>query len=782
MRPYWAVIFDSFHAALSSRILWVAFLAIWLLLGALAPIGYQEVFTTNFQGRDFYNGTQLKAMLARGLVDPAAKESPVGRIAAAMPEDLRRQLTRVGEGDEVRIRLNRLADALNQLLDGDQDWYDAEAWSGTVRLKELRELDAADDRELTEVLHRRRGRLRIEAALPGVFEGRSARSIALTYAGMEFPASFAIDKTQFVTLINQWVVPTIINWLLGFILVFLGILVTAHIVPDMLQPGSLHLLLSKPVSRTLLFLSKFVGGCAFVFLCVVQLVVGLYLVAGLRLDVWNVRMLWCIPVSVFLFSVFYSVSAVAGLRWRSPILAIGLTCMFGLFCFVIGFIGGLFDGLVTRPETIQHVVSVGDEFIASTRGGGLVHLDRSENRWVEIVESDAMSFDRVLAPIKLDSLRVATARVRNGRINPFGSGSLDLLVLSKAEDWRPEPSLRLPTSTTRLIGMGDGGVAAMNSSSLAITDRSSILDAAGEVSGEGQEAGTSGVGQDSTTDWLAKLAGMMGGATKGFRPLLPSQLTLAQPRGLVVNDSGDAMVVLSRGRLTCLTKPDAAGGDIWTVVAERQLEGDAARKFAIALSENVLMVAWPDSTAEIFDATDLTTLAEVELPSSLVPVGLVGLGDGKRFALVTSDGRCRIATVDATAAATLGRPLRIKEVESIAHAKEEKALLVVHHVDQLEVLDADTLEVRESVRPALARWRLVDRYVITPLRTLTPQTGELGETIAAMVSGKSGVTIEEGGEESQLVRYHMVRPVASCAGFIVFMLTVGCVYFARRDF
>ena len=69
---------------------------------------------------------------------------------------------------------------------------------------------------------------------------------------------------------------------------------------------------------------------------IVQLVVGLYLVAGFRLDVWNLRLLWCIPVSVFLFSVFYSVSAVAGLRWRSPILAIALTTIFGTICLVVG--------------------------------------------------------------------------------------------------------------------------------------------------------------------------------------------------------------------------------------------------------------------------------------------------------------------------------------------------------------------------------------------------------------------------------------------------------------
>lgn len=784
MRPYLAVILDSFHAALSSRILWVAFFAIWLLIAALAPIGFREDFTTNFRGRDFYNGTQMKAMLARGLADPQQKDSPVGRIAAAMPEDLRRQLQRVGEGDEVRIRLNRLADALNERLDDDQSWYDAEAWSDTVRLKELRELDELSDDELSESLKRRRSRLRIEAALPGVFEGRSARSIVLTYAGMDFPANLEIDKTQFTVLINQWVVPTIINWLLGFILVFLGILVTAHIVPDMLQPGSLHLLLSKPVGRTLLFLSKFIGGCAFVCLCVVQLVVGLYLIAGFRLDVWNARMLWCIPVSVFLFAVFYSVSAVAGLRWRSPILAIGITCMFGLFCFVVGFIGGLFDGLVTRPDAIQHVISTGDTMIGSTRGGGLVRLDRDENRWAEIIESDAMSFDRILAPIKLDSTRVATARVRNGRVNPFGSGSLDLLVLSESGNWKPEPSLRLPTSTTRLYRAGDDSVLAMNSGGLAMTDMTSILDAAGEPAVEEsdseKEDPEAKSDDEKQKNWLEKLTGMMGGATKGFRSILPDRVTLAQPRGLVVSEQGDWLLLLSRGRLTRLDRSEQQ--EPWTKSASRQLEGDPSRKFVIAVSDDVGMISWPEAPIEFVDAKSLETLGNVDLEASLTPVRARGLGDGKRFALLTSDGRCRVVSLAKPSTPTLGRPLGMTEVESIEYESATDSLIIVHHIDQVDILDAGTLESRESIRPTLARWRLVDRYAVTPLRTLTPQTGELGETIAAMVSGKTAVTINEGAEESELVRYNILRPVFSCAGFIAFMLTIGCVYFSRRDF
>ncbi len=66
MRPYLAVIADSFHAALASRILWAAFIAIWIFLGALAPLGYREDFTTDFRWIDLENGTQMKAMLAAG--------------------------------------------------------------------------------------------------------------------------------------------------------------------------------------------------------------------------------------------------------------------------------------------------------------------------------------------------------------------------------------------------------------------------------------------------------------------------------------------------------------------------------------------------------------------------------------------------------------------------------------------------------------------------------------------------------------------------------------------
>jgi hypothetical protein len=780
MLPYLAVIRDSFHAALSSRVLWVAFATIWLLLAALAPIGYREDYTTTFRWHDFHNGTRFKAMLAKGLVDPQAKQTAIGRVAAAMPEDLRRELTSVGEGDEVRIRLDALSDALNHCLD-DERWYDAEAWKSTLRFRELRELDQAGDQELTESLRRRRARLRIEAAFPGVFQTRATRSVLVTYAGFEFPwDEIAVDKTQFAGVINHFVIPLIIDMVLGFAVLFLGILVTASIIPEMLQPGSLHLLLSKPISRTMLLLSKFVGGCAFVLLCVVQLVIGLYLIAGLRLDIWNPRLMWCIPVSVFLFAVYYSVSLVAGLRWRTPILAIGVTAIFWVICFVVSLIGGLFDEFVTRPAQIRELAVAGQTLLGGTRQGGLVRYDPGQNRWIEIIPGARA--DKVLAPVVLDDDTIATASVRGGRFNPFGSGAIDLLVLSRQDNWTPEPSLRLPTATSRLYGAGRDAVLALNTAELAITSRQSILAAAGQHSGSDQAGKPGSNPPAGGADWLTKLSNMMGGATEGFTSVLPERMALTPPRQIVVDPAGQWLVALSHGRLVRLERP-AGGAGTWTIAAQHSLEGDASLRGVLGVSGGVLMVSRTSEAIQLFAASSLEPLGQVALPDSLLPVSVVGLRQ-RRFALLTGDGRCRVIAPDGGDAEpySLSKPLGASEIESIHTDADRGKLYLVHHVDQLDVLDGDELSILQRIRPSVAGWRLAAKYVIAPLRTVIPPTGRLGETTRAMVSGESAFTLNQGEEEDEVFRYQIIGPVASCATFMVVMLTIGCVYFSTRDF
>jgi ABC-type transport system involved in multi-copper enzyme maturation permease subunit len=777
MRQYAAVIRDSFHAALTSRVLWIAFVAIWLLLAALSPIGYREDFTTRFRSSDFSNGTRMKAMLAQGLATPDQEASATRNLANAMPEDLRRQLERVAEGEEVRIQLRELASALNGMHD-DESWYDTEAWKPTLRFKELRELDELPDEGLDESTRRRRARLRIEAAFPGVFETRSSRSVLLTYAGMDFPADLAIDKTQFSSLINQYVFPLIIDWLLGFILIFLGILVTASIIPDMLQPGSLHLLLSKPISRTLLLLSKFLGGCAFVLLCVTQLVIGLYLVAGLRLDVWNLRLLWCIPVSVFLFSVFFSVSTLAGLRWRSPILAIGVTTIFGTICFVTGILGGLSDGFIRTPDQVRGLALAGENVFAATDGGGLKRFDVEQNAWQEIFKSSAVNSDRILNPIPFGDDLVGTAVVRGGRFNPFGAGPLDLLVLNEAYDWEAEPSLRLPTATSRLF-LGGDLVVSMNTSELAAASVQDLLQAAGET-----ESDDEAEAEQADEGLLSKLSNMMGGATPGFSPVLPPQMAISKPRDLVFDPQGEWIIAISSGRLMRLEPSTENPTQRWTLRVERSLEGEASKQAKIAVSGNRLLVARSEAPLIILDAITLEPIGEpLPLSDSLIPDTVQPLGTGGRFALLTSDGRCRIIEPkDEAGTYEITQTLRQKEIEALHFHVATNQLLLAHHIDQIDFLDANDLSVKRAIRPSLAQWRLIDRYVLAPLRIIVPQTGELGEPISALISGKSAIVMNAPNGEEQVIRYDIARPILSCTIFLLVMLTMSCTYFATRDF
>ncbi|GAA5508292.1 ABC transporter permease [Novipirellula caenicola] len=798
--PYIAIIRDSFHAALSSRILWVAFIAIWVLLGALAPIGYREDFTTTFRDRDIDNGGRLKAMLAAGIADPSKANTPVGKIANALPDDVKRELRKVGQGEDVRFYFTTLADSLNSLIE-EESWYDAEVWKSTARLRELRELDELGPDEIDETLRKRRARLRIEAAIPGVFESRSARSIMLTYMGMDFPARFAVDKTQFLILLNQIVVPTIINWLLGFILVFLGILVTASIIPDMLQPGSLHLLLSKPVSRWLLLLSKFVGGCAFVFLCVIQLIVGLYLIAGLRLDVWNARLLLCIPVSVFVFAVFYSVSTLAGLRFRSPILAIGITCMFGAYLVVVSMIGGFFDGFVTRPSTIHQMTIAGDQVFATTRGEGLMRWDAKTDQWNEIYESDALGRNRVLSPVAIDDSTIVTAVVRGGRFNPFGLGGFDLLVLDEANQWRAQPSLRLPTATQQLAA-SENGVFAINSSGIAVTSKQQVREAMGEPidnesadedSGDSESASGSSSERSSANQpnsWLQKLASMMGAATAGFQDILPSDVLLTPPRSVGINATGDTIVLLGGKQLSLLSSnrspqtSEPTSGEAWHLVATQTVGEELPRFAFLAISGKSVLVATDAEQLQVFDLDSLQPTATVPLPDRLSVVSSIAIGDESRFAVLTSDQRCRLLIQEADSKQwTLRDPLPQTDIESIAMDDRSSTLMIAHDVDQVDLLDAETLKLRRTLRPRLSTWRQIDRFVIGPLRSITPQTSELGGTIAAIVSGESSFEInrDEVGPV-ELVRYKILEPVLSCTLFIAVLLTTSCVYFSRRDF
>lgn len=119
-----------------------------------------------------------------------------------------------------------------------------------------------------------------------------------------------------------YIVTNIVDVIVGFIGILLTLIATAGFFPTMLEKGSIDVLLSKPLSRTGLFLTKYFCGMIFVSLQASVFVVLSFLMVGLWWRVWLPGYLWSIPLMVVLFSYLYCVSVLVAVRTKSAVAAI----------------------------------------------------------------------------------------------------------------------------------------------------------------------------------------------------------------------------------------------------------------------------------------------------------------------------------------------------------------------------------------------------------------------------------------------------------------------------
>jgi ABC-type transport system involved in multi-copper enzyme maturation permease subunit len=142
---------------------------------------------------------------------------------------------------------------------------------------------------------------------------------------------------------------TLVNGLGAWVIMLLGVVITAFFIPNMLRKGSIDLLLTKPLHRATLLLFKYIGGLLFVFLNLLVVVVGIWLVLGLRTGIWSWGFLVSIPALTLYFAVLYAVSALVGVLTRSPIVCILVSVGFWLLLWAVGTGQSLVEG-VRRAE------------------------------------------------------------------------------------------------------------------------------------------------------------------------------------------------------------------------------------------------------------------------------------------------------------------------------------------------------------------------------------------------------------------------------------------------
>jgi ABC-type transport system involved in multi-copper enzyme maturation permease subunit len=158
----------------------------------------------------------------------------------------------------------------------------------------------------------------------------------------------------------------IINWIGAAVALLLSTIITAFFIPNMLRKGTVDLLIVKPISRPALLLYKYVGGLLFIFLNTVIVVVGIWLVLGLRTNLWGVGFLLSIPVLTFQFALYYAVSTLFAVLSRSPIVSILMTCLFWfLFAVLVGRLYSWIDATRNLRDIVQSQVETTDEEMPS---------------------------------------------------------------------------------------------------------------------------------------------------------------------------------------------------------------------------------------------------------------------------------------------------------------------------------------------------------------------------------------------------------------------------------
>jgi len=154
----------------------------------------------------------------------------------------------------------------------------------------------------------------------------------------------------------HFVEDTLVNGVGSWATVLVGIVVTAFFIPNMLRKGSVELLLAKPIHRTTLLIFKYLGGMSFMFMNSALVVLGIWLVLGLRSGIWATGFLLSIFILTFFFAILYAVSALFGVWTRSPIVAILMTCVVWFGLWLVGFLQTSLEALQRQEARDQELV------------------------------------------------------------------------------------------------------------------------------------------------------------------------------------------------------------------------------------------------------------------------------------------------------------------------------------------------------------------------------------------------------------------------------------------
>ncbi len=835
LRPYIAVIVDSFREAFATRVLWVVLLLVGLLLAALAPFTFHEAVAVTVRYEDFRDA---RGVLLHLREQSDSRESPSGYLWSRLSEPLQDDIAGLSVDSGHRERMEafrRFRGEVNSLL-RERDFYRDEVWKNSRLNREGRDLLKQGVANLSDSELARFNRLALDAALPDFLEPAATNAVQFEYAAYEFGDELPVSAEN-VREIGELVLAFVVSWLVGFAGVLAAIVVTASIVPRMLEAGSIDLLLSKPVSRWGLFLSRFAGGCAFILLVAGVLIVGLWMIVGTRFGIWNAGLLWTIPVFVFVFAVYFSVSALAGVLWRNPIVSIIVSLVFWVACFVVGLTKGIVDDVFLSARRPAVILPLHDSLLTVNRQGNGFEWEPDAKVWQTIFETRRRPGQQYpfVGPV-YDATNDRLVAIRNSTGGPPWMREAPKLALATRDaDWKFSTPLNVPSGSNSLLVLADGTILTVGSDGLsqlakskgpqglldmlslavpimssgdpdigrfervAIPDlqwRSPVAAAAETVAAShlrrpdqaqrrssNSEPATDSNIPATTSDSPA--AGSDPPAAESESPAsdtdLPEQRRSAPQSGLPID--GDAPAVVSRfvvvsGATIAVLQRSGDGQFSIGHQTTRPSEADAVLGFA----GDRIVVAEEGGQVRILNVSDLSEVASAAPFGTNDPKAIAVSPDGRQAAVVFHHRR--LCLVDMVSGEITEPPLASQgDISAVAYGPDGSLLVAYGFGQVIEYVEGRSLKIKAHYETPPDLLETIYQWGIAPLHRVFPKPGEMENLVAWLMTHEQ--TIQTGNGEGLAGRRTVIDiwpPLWSNLAFLVCILAISCVLISRRDF
>ena len=780
MRPYLAIIKDSFRAALASKVLYVLLGLIFLFLLVIAPLHVRESLDTRINlDRDVRPANQAL------LVERMKEEIDNGNKGMQRIWDLLSQETKDkvdkavtddSEEDEKRPSdMGRMFAAqavfkeLNEQIE-DPEFFREQDWDESRRGSEAKGYLEKGVSSLTTKQKQRLNRVLVSESFGGMVKSGARSSLDFFYGPFDWSAFLSnffltnMSHDQFASQISS-----LITWFLDKVVLSIGlliaILVTANVVPQTFEAGTLNLLLSKPMSRTGLFLAKFVGGCMFIALCAVLLFVGLWLWMGFGLGVWERAVLMSIPLYIVVFAIYYSVSSLTGLVTRSTILAIVATGIFWAVCWSVGTLYGFFS-LQMEGMEIARIVNTDRGVLQSDPGLEPLAWDDDTNEWTDI-EAPELDEEEKIQRAVFRMMGVETPFP--DPLGPVYVKSKNLTVFSRVliGNAKTHRKQQFFVADEEGIYVRKGVMPSGTKAMFATKDNVICANRRGRIYRYDSELTFEKENTDSES-WFASA-----GPEK--------RVEIQEDYHIAVNHQTEEVAIYANEKVTVFAVDESDEKRQYKERVSKAIETGTREGMTchIAYQGSTIVLALGNGQLILLDSTTLEKTKEL-LPETRVGIDSIqGSPDGSRFALLYKDETLRLLDAES---GTVNRPSILGQGTISAVCFDADSMLVADREDRVTEYSLDSLSSQSTHSPAGTWMQKAWRWGVKPLYYVFPKPGEFYKVVSHLSSSSDAEQNKDIDLTFQDVRPNPWSPLISGLAFMTLMLGISCLTFARTDY